>query len=135
VLTSIDVYLAQRINSIKQSPSSEAKSLSAIQEILCLLWKPKVDFRVHNSLPLVPILSQFNPVHTLQPYFLMINSNIIFPPTTTSSGWSLPFRFSDQNFYAFLISFMLATCPPTSSFFHPLLLDQPYNIFSKRNKL
>jgi hypothetical protein len=33
----------------------------------------------------------------LPPYFPKIHSNIIFPSKPTSSEWSLPFRFSDQN--------------------------------------
>jgi hypothetical protein len=44
-------------NSIEQSPSWEANSHSAIQKIPPL-WNPEVHYRVHNSLPLVPILSR-----------------------------------------------------------------------------
>jgi hypothetical protein len=48
-----------------QSPSWEANSCSAGQEILCFLLSPQVHYCVHNSLILAPISSQMTPVHTL----------------------------------------------------------------------
>jgi hypothetical protein len=44
------------------------------------------------------IQSQTNPVYILPTYLFKIQSNIILPFTPRSSEWSLPFRFTDQNF-------------------------------------
>jgi hypothetical protein len=72
------------------------RSHSATQEIPRPLWDPEVRYRVHRNLPLILVLSQLNPVHTLQPCFPKINSNIILPSMPGSSNWYLPFRFPDQ---------------------------------------
>jgi hypothetical protein len=54
---------------------------SATQEIPHILWNLKVHYRIYKSPPPVPVLSQINPIHTLQNHALKIHFNIVFPTT------------------------------------------------------
>jgi hypothetical protein len=83
---------------MEQSPSWEANSHSASQEISHLLWNPKVHYRVQNSPPLV----QVHPVHTFPSNYCTTHSHIILPFMNGFSKWSLRFRISVQILYGFL---------------------------------
>jgi hypothetical protein len=67
------------------SPAWEAASLSLTEEFSKILRNPKVQYPAYKSFPLVPILSQINPIHTTQSYFSKINFNITLPHTSRSS--------------------------------------------------
>jgi len=68
--------------------------------IVTQLVKKFPAFYLHdqNNPPLVPVLSQMNPVHTFSTYFTKIHSDIVFLSMPRCSKRSLQFRFSNQNF-------------------------------------
>ena len=58
----IDKYLLTY--PLEHSPSWEVNRFSARQEVPCILWNPKVHYRIHKCQPPDPILSQLDPVYT-----------------------------------------------------------------------
>jgi len=56
-------------HSMEQCPSGEANRSSGSQEIPGILWKTKVHYCNHNSLPPDIVLSQINPVHAPSSHF------------------------------------------------------------------
>jgi hypothetical protein len=102
---------------VEQSSSWEANSHSASQEIPHLLWNPKVYYRVHNSVPLVLILSQTDPVHKFPPSFPKIHFNIIYTSTPKSPAWSLPFVFPIKKKFVRIYHLPYASYMPCPS--HP----------------
>ena len=78
-----------RLTPTEQSPSWEATNFSPIQRIPRSFRKWQIHHRAHNNSPLVPILSQINPVHNLPFCSFKIHFNIIF--TWTHIFWVISF--------------------------------------------
>jgi hypothetical protein len=61
---------------------------SASQQIPRHFWNPKVHYRVHKGPPLVPVLSQMNPVHCLR-FNIILKSNVSVEPTLSTRTQNL----------------------------------------------
>jgi hypothetical protein len=105
---------------MERSHSSEANNNSASQ-ITRRLWNVYVHYRVCKDSPLIPVLSQMNPlISTLLPE---IYPNITFLHRPSSSEWHFPSGFTTNILHSFLPS-MLHAHPS-----HPPWFYHPYNNF------
>jgi hypothetical protein len=82
---------------MEQSSSWETANSAATQEFHSILWNLKIYYRVYKSPPTVPTLSQINQIHTIPFYLSKIHFNIVHPPTSWSSQWSLSCWLSHQH--------------------------------------
>jgi hypothetical protein len=110
---------------MEQNPSWEANSHSSSNEIFHLLRVPNVHCRFHKHPPLVPILSQTNPVHTHLTslrFILRLSSHLRLrlPSGFFASG------FQTKISYAFLMSPMRVTCPSYLILFDLITLNNSW---------
>ena len=120
-------------HSMVQSPSWEASSFAASQEIPRISRNPKAHYRTHKRPPPVPILGQPNPVHIPTSHLLEIHHNIIHPSTPRSPHWSPSLRFPHQHPIHPLSSPIPPTCPAhliLLGFITRTILGEEYKSFS-----
>jgi hypothetical protein len=87
LLTYLLTYLTYLLTGL--NPSCGAIIWSATQELPSISWNPKVQYRIHKGPPLFPILSPINSIHAIPSYLSKIHFDIVHPPMSWSSQWSL----------------------------------------------
>ena len=96
---------------MEQSPSWEATTFSASQEIPHILWYPNVHYRIHKSSPHVPLLSKINQVYDSPLQFLNMHFNIIPHLRLGLPSGIFPSNLATKTLYAPHLFPIRATCP------------------------
>jgi hypothetical protein len=104
------LYSTIRTNSMELNSSYEATSCLVTHEFPKMLWNPRGHYRIHKSLPLVPITSQITLVHITPSYFSKTHFNIIPHLHLCLPNSLFPSGFATKILYVFL-SPMCATYP------------------------
>jgi hypothetical protein len=99
---------------MQHSPTLQADSHSASQEIQSVLWNPKDHYRVQIGPPLVSVLSELNAVYIPTPYLRCIL--ILFYLRLGHQSCLLYSDFPTKMLETFLICPMRATCPTHLTF-------------------
>jgi hypothetical protein len=99
---------------MEQSPPWGVNNHASSQEIVRIVWNPKVHNYADKKPDIVPILSHKNSAHALSPYFYNIRFNIILPSTPSCPKWHPPFMVSDWKFVC-VSHFYYACCMPRAS--------------------
>jgi len=93
-----------------------SNSSSSSQEIPHILRSTRDHYRIYNSLPLVPTLSQINPVHILRTKLLMMHFNITLHLQLGLTRGLFPSRFHTKTLCASLLAQMCHMLCPLHSF-------------------
>jgi hypothetical protein len=94
---------------------SQANSHLATEEFFKILWNPKVHYCVHKGTPLVPVMSQINPIHITRSYISKTILNITFHLNLGLPSGLFPYGFPTKILYAFLFSRCVPHALPISS--------------------
>jgi hypothetical protein len=118
-------YLTNQLtNFMELSLSWEVANCAATRERPNILWNPKFHYRVHKSPPLVPILSQINPVHTTSSYLSKIHFSTI-PHLRLAFPRGFSSWFSYKSPICIPILPIRATCPAHLILLHLIILIIP----------